>query len=129
MGPVRRYRVERKELLPFFGQDTPQGNVPHCVSDESGTPVLYRIYLAQGSVSHTLQRAREHVAIARATAAIKPYLESGLYGVAILVPSRERLKPMMEAIRRHELTTLAPIICGVGPTAATLASELRRPQS
>jgi hypothetical protein len=130
MGPSRRYRVERKELLPFFGdRDTPQGNVPHVLSDESGEAILYRVYQAQGADSHTVQRVREHVAATRATPSIKPFLENGLYGFAILVPTSEKLKPIETAIRRHDLQALAPIVVGVGPTASTLAQELRKVRS
>jgi hypothetical protein len=123
---IRRFRVERKELLPLFGADTPPGNVAHLVSDEEGEPILYRIYQAQGSVSHTVQRLREHINQAKHTKRIKPYLEAGLYGMAVLVPERNRLKPVSDAIQRHKLKELCPIICGVGPTSSTLAAELRR---
>lgn len=126
LGDNRRYRIDRKELLPIFGNETPPGNVVHILSVESGAEVIYRIYQAQGSIPHTIQRLREHIAQATLTPAIKPFLETGLYGMAVLSPTSEKLRPLTEAIRRHEIERQAPLLLGVGPTAATLAAELRR---
>jgi hypothetical protein len=125
-GPVRRHRVERNDLVPFFGDDAPPANVAHLLSDEPGHPAIFRAYQATGSFGHTVQRVREHLAQARAAAHLRPWVEAGDYGVCVLVPAEEKVKPCRQALERSGVTRSAAVLCGLGPTAETLAPELRK---
>jgi hypothetical protein len=127
LGSSRRHRVERRDLLPIFGErDAPQGNVAHILSDESGHgSVIYRVYQAQGGAAQAIQKTREHIQSAQAAPTLRLWLESGLYGMAILAPTSDKAKHLADQVRRRDLENLCPILIGVGPTAATLALELR----
>jgi hypothetical protein len=126
-GPARRHRAERKDLLPFFGDNnTPPANTAHILSDELGHPAIFRVYQATGSFGHTVQRVGEHLSQARGFPAIRPWLEAGDFGVCVLVPAAQKVQPCRSALERSGLTRSAAILCGVGPTAETLASELRQ---
>jgi hypothetical protein len=125
-GPVRRYRVERQDLYPFFADESPAANIPHIVSDESDRTALFRVYQATRSAAHTVQRLKEHVEQAKRTPALRPWVTSGDYGFAVLVPSSEKVKPYSVAIDRAGVSKNVPILLGLGPTTETLSSELRK---
>jgi hypothetical protein len=122
----RRYRVERDELVPFFGErHTPMANVPHVASDELGTPCIFRIYHGTGVASELPARLRQVIEKVEQNTAIRPWALTRHYGLAVLGQLRPKVEILRRAIERAGFSQRLPIIVGLGPTAETLSKCLR----
>jgi hypothetical protein len=124
-GP-RRYRVEHDELVALLGRSAPARNVPHIWTDESGGPQILRVYQTTQNPAQTTKRIHAIVSELRERPILNVWMHQRLYGLAVLVPSSTQLPAYRRAVERAELNKYLPVYVGLGPTAETLATEVRR---
>ena len=119
----RRVRVEYSELRPLLGAEPPKGLVL-CL-DDAPRPCLYRVYVPGANTSiRDIARQLEKALQASRVSALAPWLEDGLYGVAVLASEEGRLPRIHEAAAQH--AKHIPIIIEYAPDALGLAEALRR---
>jgi len=120
---AQRYRLEREELCRVLGPDAPHGE--HC-AEPGDRPRIYRIYVPGpwtkpsaivATVDELLSAARDHPALSS-------WVANQLYGVAVLVPTEARAKPIQEAIDSKRLGEGARIIIERAPDAQALPGAL-----
>ena len=127
LGSHRRHRLERQELVRAFGQTaTPPKNVFHVVTNELPYPAILRAVFATSSDRRQLDRLRRHVDETRKNHAIRPYLEAGDYGYAILVPWPDKVVALHELIASSPLSKDIVCIVDIGPTNATLHTVITK---
>ena len=100
-------------------------NVAHVVTDELGSPVLLRVFHAVSDTRKIVMSVRRLIEEANKNKATALWLDSRDYGFLVLVPTKDKIAPVEEALERAGLTKEALLIVGLGPTAATLAQALR----
>jgi hypothetical protein len=111
-------RVEPTQLDEIYGTKL-EPNVPWVIrSHGDRKSVVFRVYVGDqlSEVTRTLKTMREDEKVA-------PLLETGEFGLLVLVPSRDDRKPMEEATKHHAKDVR--LVVGVGPTAHTLFDHLR----
>jgi hypothetical protein len=126
LSDARRYLVEHDEVVALLGTQAPASNVTHIWTDERGGPQLLRVYQTLQSPSQTIKRIHSIVAGIKERTVLTLWARSRLYGLAVLVPSRSQLPTYRRAVERAGIDKYLPIYVDLGPTAETLASELRR---
>jgi hypothetical protein len=122
LGPHRRYRVSRAELLSLFGAATPRANVLHVLTDtaELGHHAVLRVYVASANVGtcikHLARMAEEFLGTPRLGEAVR----AGEYGLAILAATPEAELRLRKATSACEALCDISLVVGLGPSAATL---------
>jgi hypothetical protein len=120
MSTYRRHRLTRPQLARCFGTDAPPDNVFHFASEELGTPTIFRAVFASSVDSRQIERIKKHVGEAKRNPSIRPWLEAGDYGFAVLVPWREKVDAMRKLIHESSLSKDTPFVVDLGPTTETL---------
>ena len=135
MEKERRYRLDKQELKATFGKHPPHHNTPHCVGlDEVGSPVVYRIYASSGEVRTIVRQARDYLDKARSNKTLRPWVESGDYGFAILVETDAKCERIRRELaktpkRGAALNEEARFVVSLGPTPETLSLSLNKLRS
>lgn len=122
----RRHRLDRSELRQAFGANAPPDNVFHIVSDELGWPAIFRVVFATSIDRRQIERINKHVSEARANPAIRPWLEAGDYGLAVLVPWPTKVEATRELIAESRVSSDVPFLVDCGPNAETLPLLLKK---
>jgi hypothetical protein len=118
--------VEHYELIEIFGKNAPARNIAHVFTDEDGEERILRVYQSDQDPANTVKRLREITERIQNHAILPEWVAERRYGVLVLVPTSLQVEPYRRAIARSGLANEIPIQVGLGPTATTLASELRR---
>jgi hypothetical protein len=118
--------VEHDEVIALLGTQAPARNVTHIWTDERGGPQLLRVYQTLQSPIHTVKRIHSILADIKDRAILSLWAEQRLYGLVVLVPSRSQLPAYRRAIERSGTDKYLKVYVGLGPTAETLSSEMRR---
>lgn len=130
MAEQSRVRLEADELERLLGKEAPPvDQAPHC-ADQVGPgedAQLYRVFVLG-------QRSREDhtlAAIARATDSalrergkLATWIESGVYGFAVLTEMEERCEDVRTELRKRGLLTKARFLVESVPGPATLKRAL-----
>jgi hypothetical protein len=126
LGFHRRHRLERQELIRAFGDTaTPPENVYHVSTDELPYPAILRAVFATSVDRRQLDKLRRHGEEARKNLAIRPYLDAGDYGFAVLVPWPDKVNAMRDLIAASSLAKDYVFVVDVGPGNDTLHSVIK----
>ncbi len=131
MEKKRFHRVDREDLLPILGEKAPHHNVNHVVSDDELGAVLYRIYATTSEPGDVLKHAKKNcLTPALENAALKPLIEVGDYGFAVLVPNEQRRSATQKLFSQQKndgpsLSRLARFTVRLGPTPQTLDEAIK----
>lgn len=126
LGSHRRHRLERQELVRALGDTaTPPDNVFHVATNELSYPAILRAVFAASSDRRQLDRLRRHVDEARKNQAIRPYLEAGDYGFAVLVPWADKVDALRELIDSSSLAKDFVFVIDIGPGNDNLHTVLK----
>jgi hypothetical protein len=122
----RRHRLERKELVRAFGEDgAPPDNVFHVATQELSHPAILRAVFATTCDRRQIDRLARHVNEARKNSAIRPSLEAGDYGFAVLVPWPDKLQVVRELVANSPLAKDYVFVVGLGPNNDTLHTFMK----
>jgi hypothetical protein len=126
LGSHRRHRIERQELVRAFGDTaTPPENVYHIATNELAYPVILRAVFATSIDRRQLDKLRRHTEEARKNQAIRPYLDAGDYGFAVLVPWADKLDAMRALIASSTLAKDFVFVIDIGPGNETLHNIMK----
>lgn len=135
MDKKRFYRVDRDDLLPIFGDRAPHHNVNHVISDDEFGPALYRIYATDSEASDVLKHALKNcLEPALENPTLRPVVEVGDYGFAILLPNEQRRTATQKLFAKPKddgpsLSRIARFTVRLGPTPQTLAEAISQLKS
>jgi hypothetical protein len=118
-GKAIAMRVEPTEIDKVYGT-TVEPNVPWCILPHFDRKAcVFRVQVGNkpAEVTRTLKKMWKDERIAS-------LMETGEFGLLVLTPSQNSRDKMHDSIKLHYKTTR--IHLGIGPTAATLASYLRK---
>jgi hypothetical protein len=121
----RHHRLMHEELVRIFGDAAPKPNIVHILTGDEPPRVL-RVYQATRDIRYTIKRLTEIREVTCRHAALAGWVRDWDYGIACLVPRSQMIAPYRQAIERHGITRLIAIDVLLGPTAETLAAELRK---
>lgn len=121
----RHHRLTLAELRHLFRDDAPAPNIPHIVVD-GDSPYVLRAYQATRDVRYTIKRLGEIQTVIGKNKTLSAWARDRDYGIACLLPSATALTAFRTAIERTPVLRAIRIDVLLGPTAATLAAELRR---
>jgi len=120
----RRYPLEPGEAASLLGAKLPN-NVAHVLTDESGEPMLLRLYRCTSSTpARVVTTLRSY--IADAARKWRTWLTDGDYGFAVLCPTDAARRSVDAAVRRSALLDEARIFVFEAPDGEHLNSYLRR---
>lgn len=127
MGKKRFHRVDRQDLMPFLGEDSPRYSVRHVISEEAEFgPVIYRVYPATSTKpSSVVAYAKTVLEQTRKKEALLPMVEVGDYGFAILASREDYRQSIQKELRKPDgklppLNRQARFTVRLGPTPQTL---------
>jgi hypothetical protein len=126
LGAHRRHRLDRSQLTKAFGESTPPDNVFHVASEELGWPTIFRAVFATSVDERQVERVKKHLAEARQNDAVRPWLEAGDYGLAVLVPWPSKVEAMRALLAASPALSDVPFIVDCGPTTETLPLVLKK---
>jgi hypothetical protein len=122
----RRHRLERQELVHAFGESgAPPDNVFHVATHELSYPLILRAVFATTSDRRQIDRLARHVNEARKNQAIRPYLEAGDYGFAVLVPWPDKVGIVRDLVANSPLAKDFVFVVGLGPGNHTLQTVIK----
>ena len=101
MNRERRHLTQHDEVTPVFDAeyaDPPYHNYAHAIADAPGGPVLLRLYLCAAEKKHARQQLVDH--ISKKAKSFRNWVDSGSYGVAVLVQSEQKRKEIDSLISR-----------------------------
>lgn len=134
MGEQSRVRLEADELERLLGDEAPAiDQAPHCADqvapgeEETDEARLYRVFvLGQRSrEDHTLASITRVIdAALRARGKLARWIESGVYGFAVLTEMEERCEDLRAELARRGLMTKARFLVEPAPGPATLKRAL-----
>jgi len=96
----RRYRLEPAELNPIFGKKALHPNVAVCLAEEAEGPRMYRVYESTTSAGSTIKKVRQTIAKMWNTQVLRPWMNSGQLGIAVLAETTDKCERLEAAIRR-----------------------------
>jgi len=129
------HRLTTDDLRSVYPQSIPFAqNVVHCLREERGMAVVYRIYLATAkSPKRSAEQVGLHIKNAWQTEQLRPLVESGEYGFSVLVPTpqagkgvREAVSKKLESLKRTITESVSPrVTVELAPVPATVGIALR----
>lgn len=128
----RRHLTTHDEVTPLFdaeGLKSPYFNYSHAVADTPGGPAVLRLYLCLAEkkaareqlVSHVGQKAKN----------FRTWIDSGSYGVAVLVQSEQKKKEMESLLAKSHggkppLREQARFVVEFVPTVQTFPQAIKK---
>ncbi len=131
MEKKRFYRVEHDELQSILGDRAPHHNVYHVLSEDKFGPVVYRVYASDSEPSDVLKHAAKNcLEPALNNSTLRPLVDVGDYGFAILLPDERRRSATQKLFAKAKedgpsLSRIARFTIRLGPTPQTLAEAIR----
>jgi hypothetical protein len=135
MDKKRFHRLETKEVAELFPDNPPAKNVPHIISqqdydEDKTTNIVYRVYVTGHSASQIVKYVKQHYAKSIANDCLRPLVEVGDYGFAVLVPTEQRRKEVQKFLAKVDsnqssLNRQARFSVRLGPTADTLREAIK----
>lgn len=119
MGGHERHRLSSAELNEAFGSDKPPENNLFVCSRERGYPAIFRVIIARGADHKEVQRIGGKIRHASKNYTLKKWVDAGDLGFAVLVPWRNRILEMREALLETFGKQVA-LLVDAGPTSSTL---------
>lgn len=124
MEQKRFHRLSTSEIRRLF-PTPPHHHVRHCVSDEDGGPVVYRLYFSTVDVKSTIAQAKKHVSESRNKYGLKDWVERGDYGFIVCSDSERKSQEIADALRRSTsgggaLHDQARFLVATVPTSSSL---------
>lgn len=134
MGSRRFHRVTNDEMERLLPNDTPSHVVQHIVGEQEfgagkSTCVLYRVYSTGAEAKAIANYVRKYYTESCSNESLRPMVEVGDYGFAILVPTEERRGEVQKQLAKPRgdqapLNKLARFTVRLGPTHATLRQAI-----
>jgi hypothetical protein len=115
-------RFKRVPLLPSEVRDWLGGTVNNknhrfILSSELGVPCILRVYHAASTIAAAIDHCRGFLSETRTKPVAAKAVESGTYGLAVIVRSHERVADITHACERAGLTGRLRLVVGHGQTA------------
>lgn len=125
MERKRFHRLSTPEVRRLFSTP-PHHHVRHCLADEEGGPVVYRLYFSSVDVKSAVTQARKHLTEARNKHGLTKWIECGDYGFIVCCESEGKAQEISEALRRPTasgaLHEQARFIVATVPTSSTVGT-------
>lgn len=127
MESKRFHRLSTAELRGLFATP-PHHHIRHCVSEEDGGPVVYRLYFSTADVKSTVLQSRRHLTEARNKHGLRLWVESGDYGFIVCSESEQKSQDIADALQRStagggSLHDQARFLVATVPTSATVQAS------
>lgn len=133
-GP-RRYRLDQKELSKLWAGLIPANRkIPHqpafCLAEEAQGPVIYRLYpTMKTKAAQVLVEVRKKLEHDATSLGLKHWLDTGEYGYAIVVPSKDRSRDVKRELTKFQKQNphlaSARLTVHYAPTPPLLGKALR----
>ena len=121
----------RDQLLPSelaslsLGSSVPI-NHPHVMEAFDGQPVVLRAYHALSGASAAKRHATSFFEKAENCKTLRPWINSADFGLLVLAPTEQAVAQIEKAFSKQHRFRERRLVIGLGPTADTLASLLRK---
>ncbi|MCI0335390.1 MAG: hypothetical protein L0228_19450 [Planctomycetes bacterium] len=123
MEQKRFHRLTTPELRRLF-PTPPHHHVRHCLTQEEGGPVVYRLYFSSVDVKSTVLQAKKHLSESRNKYGLRNWIECGDYGFIVCSESERKSQEVADALQRSAAGSgashdQARFLVATVPTSAT----------
>ena len=125
LGRYPRYRLSADEAAELLDSAAP-ANVPFVISDELGSPAVFRVMLAANRPpADAIRHIRTLIEQAERHAKLRTCVASRQLGFAVLAPTAQHATGLEKALTRSRILEQAAVIVDIGPDAEHLAGVLK----